>query len=206
MAAALDHLDQVSVFGRSLLALIVMLVLDWTFSAVHTYEEWRGESAPLWRVFGAIVGLRLPNWLGFLGFTLGLTLILWSAGLVAVTGWFPFVGHVSVPVAVGAIGFITGARLSDTLVSHWTLYAIGYRPNPGLRSTPLYVFEAALLLMTFRQGLSLSASATLCGFAWGAGPFIFVLPGLRALRAIVPPWRRTPWARWQPLPAWTKDN
>src|SRR5262249_16858129 len=37
---------------------------------VHAYEEWRGEEAPLWRVFGAIVGLWVPNWLGFLSFTL----------------------------------------------------------------------------------------------------------------------------------------
>jgi len=205
MSLALDHLDQVSVFGRSLIALIVMLALDWTFSAVHAHEEWRGESAPLWRVFGATVGLWLPNWLGFLLFTLGLTLILWSAGLVAVAGWFPFVGDVSIPTAVGAIGFLIGARISDTLISHWALYALGYRPNPGLRSTPLYVIEAAVLLVAFRQGLSLSTSAAFWGFACGAGFFILVLPMLRALQVIVPPWQRTPWARWQPLPAWTKE-
>ncbi len=203
MPAILEHLDQVSMFGRSFIALVVLLGLDWGFSAVRSYEEWRGESAPLWRVFGAIVGLWLPNWLGFMLFTLGLTFILWSAGLLAIAGWYPFIGDISVPVAVGALGFIIGARISDTLVSHWALYAAGYRPNPGLRSTPLYVLEAVILLMAFRQGISLAKSAAFWGFACGAGFFVLVLPLLRALRTIALPWQRTAWTRWQPLPAWT---
>jgi len=95
MSAILDHLGQVSIFGRSLFALVVILGLDWLFSAVHAYEEWRGEEVPLWRVFGAVVGLRLPDWLGFLLFTLGLTLLLWCVGLVAIGGWFPFIGDMS---------------------------------------------------------------------------------------------------------------
>ena len=65
MNAALDHLDQFSIFGRSSIALFLILGLDWAFSAIHAYEEWRGEEAPLWRVFGAIVGLLVPNWVGF---------------------------------------------------------------------------------------------------------------------------------------------
>jgi len=197
-------LDQVSTFGRSLIWFVVILGIDCIFSAVHAYEEWRGEGVALWRVFGAVVGLWLPNWLGFLLFTLGLTLVLWSAGLLAIAGWFPPVGDVSLPVAIGALGFIIGARISDTLVSHWGLYALGYRPNPGLRSTPLYVFEAAALLITFRQCLSLSKSAALWGFACGAGFFILVLPVMRAVRTFAVAWRRTPWAPWQALPAWTK--
>src|ERR1700761_9052081 len=130
MSAMLDHLDQVSIFGRSMFALIVLLGLDWEFSAVHAYQEWRGESVPLWRVFGAVVGLWLPHWLGFLFFTLGLTLLLWSAGLMAIAGWF--FGELSPAGSVRALGFIIGARISDTLISHWGLYALGYRPNPGL--------------------------------------------------------------------------
>jgi hypothetical protein len=56
-----DHLNQVSIFGRSFVALVIILGLDRMFSAVHAYEEWRGEEAPLWRVFGAVVGLWLPD-------------------------------------------------------------------------------------------------------------------------------------------------
>ena len=61
-------------------------------------------------------------------FTLGLTLSLWGAGLAGICGCLPLVGH-SLPATVGALGVIIGARISDTLVSHWGLYALGYRPN-----------------------------------------------------------------------------
>jgi hypothetical protein len=204
MPAILDHLDQVSVFGHSLVAFFLILGLDWAFTGIHVYEEWRGEEAPLWRVFGAVVGLWLPNWLGFLLFTIALTLLQWGAALAGIGGWLPVVGHLSLPVTVGALGFVVGARISDTLISHWSLYALGYRPNPGLKSTPLYVLEAGFILLTFWRGLSLSPSAAWWGFACGAGFFILVLPTLWVLRVLAPSWRRAPWTRWQPLPAWTK--
>jgi hypothetical protein len=200
----LDHLDQFSIFGRSSIAFFLILGLDWAFSAIHAYEEWRGEEAPLWRVFGAIVGLWVPNWAGFLVFTVGLTLALWGAGLAGICGCLPIVGH-SLPAMVGALGVIIGARISDTLVSHWGLYALGYRPNPGLKSTPLYVLEAVFIALTFWKGLSLAPCAAWTGIAVGAVVFILVLPGLRALRTILPSWARAPWVRWQPLPEWAKE-
>jgi hypothetical protein len=204
MNAVLDHLDEVSIFGRSSVALFLILGLDWAFSAIHAYEEWRGEGAPLWRVFGAIVGLWVPNWAGFLVFTVALTLALWGAGLAGICGCLPIVGH-SLPATVGALGVIIGARISDTLVSHWGLYALGYRPNPGLKSTPLYVLEAVFIALTFWKGLSLAPCAAWTGVAVGAVVFILVVPGLRALRTIWPSWARAPWVRWQPLPGWTKE-
>jgi hypothetical protein len=205
MIPVLDHLDQVSIFGRSSVAFFLILGLDWAFSAVHAYDEWRGEEAPLWRVFGAIVGLWLPNWIGFLLFTLLLTLALWGAGLAGICGCLPIVGQISLPAAVGALGLIIGARISDTLVSHWGLYALGYRPNPGLKSTPLYVIEAIFIALIFWKGLALAPGAAWTGVALGAGFFILVLPALRALRTILPFWARTHWVRWQPLPEWTKE-
>jgi hypothetical protein len=205
LAAILDHLDQVSVFGPSAIALFLILGLDWAFTAIHDYEEWRGEAAPLWRVFGAVVGLRLPNWLGFLLFTVTLTLVLWGVGLAGIAGWLPCVGHLAPHKAVGALGVLIGARLADTLISHWGLYALGYRPNPGLKSTPLYVLEAVFILLTFWHGLAVFPRAAFCGFAVGAGFFILVLPALWAWRIIAPSWRREPWTRRQPLPAWAMD-
>jgi hypothetical protein len=205
MTAILDHLDQVSVFGRSSIALVLILSLDWAFSAIHAYEEWQGEEAPLWRVFGAVVGLWLPNWVGFSLFTLALTLLLWGVGLAGIGGWLPIIGPIPLPAAVGALGAIIGARTSDTLVSHWGLYAVGYRPNPGIKSTPLYVIEAGLILLTFWKGLALAPRAAWWGFAFGAGFFILVLPALSVWRAIAPSWRRTPWIRWQPLPDWVRE-
>jgi hypothetical protein len=134
----------------------------------------------------------------------GLTLALWGAGLAGICGCLPIVGH-SLPAMVGALGVIIGARISDTLVSHWGLYALGYRPNPGLKSTPLYVLEAVFIALTFWKGLSLAPCAAWTGIAVGAVVFILVLPGLRALRTILPSWARAPWVRWQPLPEWAKE-
>jgi hypothetical protein len=205
MAAILDHLDKVSVFGPSAIALFLILGLDWVFTGLHTYQEWRGEAAPLWRVFGAVVGLRLPNLVGFLLFTVTLTLALWGVGLAGIAGWLPCVGQLAPHKAVGALGVLIGARLADTLISHWGLYALGYRPNPGLKSTPLYVLEAVFILLTFWRGLAHEPRAALCGFAIGAVAFILVLPLLWAGRIIKPSWRREPWTRWQPLPAWALD-
>src|SRR3954468_5266080 len=73
MNELLDHLNQVSVFGRSTLELVVILGLDLAFTLLHTLQEWKGSEVPLWRYFGAIVGLWIPNWLGFPSFTVGLT-------------------------------------------------------------------------------------------------------------------------------------
>jgi len=204
MTQILEHLNQVSVFGPSALAFLLILGLDWTFSALHSYQEWKGEKVPLWRVFGAIVGAWLPNWLGFGSFTLLLTLLLWGIGLAGIAAWLPIVGHVSSTVAVSALGALIGARISDTLVSHWGVYALGYRPNPGLKSTPLYVIEAIFILATFWKGLAHFPVAAWLGFACGAGLFVLVLPTLRTLRVIAG-WRREPWVRGEPIPAWTMD-
>src|SRR6185295_3216070 len=182
---------------RSSAALFIILAINWAFTALHSYQEWKGEDVPLWRVFGAIVGLWLPNWLGFLSFTLGLTLTLWGVGLAGIGGWL--IGPLREACAVGALGVLIGARLSDTLVSHWGLYALGYRPNPGLKTTPLYIIETIFILLTFWKGLALAPKAAWCGFALGAAAFILVLPALAALRVIAPPWRRERWMRWQPL-------
>lgn len=202
MTALLNHFDQVSIFGHSVVALFLILGLDWAFSAFHTYQEWRGAKAPLWRIFGAVVGVWLPNWLGFLVFTVMLTLLLWCIGLAGIAGWLPFVGHLTEPVAVGALGAVIGARISDTLVSHLGLHALGYRPNPGLSSTPLYILEAAFILPTFWKGLSLYTPTAWLGFACGAGFFILVLPVLCGVRVIAPSWKRSPWIRWRSLPEW----
>jgi hypothetical protein len=205
MAAILDYLDKVSVFGPSAVALFLILGLDWAFTAIHDFEEWRGEAAPLWRVFGAVVGLRLPNLLGFLLFTVTLTLVLWGVGLAGIAGWLPLAGHLAPYKAVGALGVLIGARIADTLISHWGLYALGYRPNPGLKSTPLYVFEAVFTLLTFWHGLALYPHAALCGFVIGAGFFILVLPTLWVVQVVALPWRHERWHPWQPLPAWAMD-
>jgi hypothetical protein len=200
----LDHLNQVSVFGRSSAWLSIIVAINFALSALHVFQEWRGSKVPLWRVFGAVVGVWIPNWLGFLLFTLTLLLLLWGIGLAGITGWIPAVGLLDLSLSVGALGTIIGARISDSIFSHWLLYGLGYRPNPGIQSTPLYIVEAIFILVTFRKGLSLVPRAACLGFALGAIFFILILPFLRTWR-LIRQWRRDAWVRGQPIPAWAID-
>ena len=198
------YLDQVSIF-ESTLALLLILGINWAFTLVHILQEWKGEEVPLWRVFGAVVGLRLPDALGFLSFTVGLCLLQWLVGLMAIAGWLPIVGPVPLWLGIGALGAVIGARLGDNVVSHWGLTGLGYRPNPGLSSTVLYTIEAVFLLWSFRKGLALDPRAAWIGSVLGAGFFVIVLPTLKLLRVVIVPWQREPWVRGQPIPAWAKE-
>jgi len=202
MDAALDHLNQISGFGRSAPLLILILGANFAITAFHSYQEWKGTGAPLWRNFGAIVGLDVPDRFGFPLFTIGLTLALWGLGLIGIAGWFPLVGSVGRGCAAGALGALIGARLSDTLVSHVLLHCVGYRPNPGLSSTPLYILEALFIAVAFHAGLAGDAKSAYAGIALGAAVFVAVLPGLWLLRRVMPAWRRDAWQRWQPVPSW----
>src|SRR3954454_11263144 len=118
MDRALDHFHQISGFGRSAPLLILVLAANFAITALHSRQEWKGAGAPLWRNFGAIVGVKIPDWLGFVGFTAGLTLILWTLALIGIAGlprWMP---------PAFALGALIGARVSDTLVSHVLLNAL----------------------------------------------------------------------------------
>jgi hypothetical protein len=205
MDQALDHFNQISGFGRSAPLLILILAANFAITALHSWQEWKGPGAPLWRNFGAIVGLRIPDPLGFLGFTAALTLTLWILGLMGIAGWLPIVGPVGNGCAAFALGALIGARLSDTLVSHLLLHFRGYRPNPGLSSTPLYVLEALFIIVAFRAGLAADPKSAWWGIAAGAIFFVLVLPALRLLRLLIPPWRREPWQREQPMPSWATE-
>ena len=182
----------------SVTALWIILLTNLVITLIHVLQEWKGEEVPLWRVLGAIAGVCVPHWLGFLSFTLGLTIVLWLAGVLGIAGLL------GVGWGVLALAFIIGGRISDCVVSHWRPYAIGFRPNPGLTSTVLYILEAAFLLWAFWKGLSAHPYAALLGLALGAGLFVGVQPGLRLLGRLLPSWRREPWMRGHPLPAWTR--
>ena len=78
------YVQGVSSLGASWLWLL--LALNWTISAIHVFEEWKGAEFPLWRAFGAVEGVYLPDWLGFASFTVGLLLILWLIGVAGIAG------------------------------------------------------------------------------------------------------------------------
>src|SRR4051794_22580786 len=161
MVEAVNHFSQVSSFGRSATALVLILAASFAMSALHSWQEWKGAGAPLWRNFGAIVGVKIPDPLGFLGFTAGLTLVLWTLALSGIAGWPRW----SAPGF--ALGALIGARVSDTLVSHVLLNGIGYRTTPGLSSTPLYILEALFLIVAFRAGLTADWASARCGIIAG---------------------------------------
>jgi hypothetical protein len=200
MDQALDHFNQISGFGRSAPLLILILAVNFAITGLHSFQEWKGAGGPLWRNFGAIVGLKIPDPLGLLGFTAALTLGLWALALIGIAGWSLWISPAF------ALGALIGARLSDTLISHVLLNALGYRPNPGLSSTPLYILEALFMIAAFRAGLAADPTSAWWGIAAGAGFFVLVLPGLWLLRLLIPAWRRERWQRGRPMPAWVTDE
>jgi hypothetical protein len=199
----LDHLSEVSLFDHSAPWLLFILFTSLAFTFIHTLQEWKGRGAPLWRNFGAVVGVCVPDWLGFLFFFLTLTAVLWLVAIVAITGNL-LTYAVQTKYTVGALGALIGARLGDTLVSHVLLYVLRYRPNPGLLSTPLYFLEAVFFILTFSKGLTAFGGFSCVGFIVGAGFFCIVLPLLRLLGIVIPSWRRDPWRRGERPPEWAR--
>jgi hypothetical protein len=199
------YADSVSLLGRSEAMPVLILVLSWAFSTVHVFEEWKGSSFPLWRTFGAIEGVHVPNWLGFLFFTVGLLLILFIVGLGAIVG-FGIRGSLTAQQGMFWMGALIGGIVSGCIFSHWIPYLAGYRPNPGIRSTVLYALEAALLLVLFWKGLSDYSPQAIIGVLLGALFFLAVWGFLVALRLCVPSWRRAPWVSGDPIPSWATTS
>jgi hypothetical protein len=180
--------------------LILILLADFAITLLHSSQEWKGAGAPLWRNFGAIVGLDISDRWGFWIFTVALTVILFAVGFTGIVG-------LPIPQATGvALGGLIGARLSDTLVSHILLHCLGYRPNPGLSSTPLYVFEALFIAWIFRESLAAAPGYAALGFGFGVLAFVAVLPLLRVARMFFPARERPSWQPWQPIPPWAAAN
>lgn len=176
--------------------LVLILAADFAITLLHSYQEWKGAGAPLWRNFGAIVGFRVPDGFGFFGFSVVLTLTLFIIGFIGITGLF---GPGATAFALGAL---IGARVSDTFVSHVLLHAIGYRPNPGLSSTPLYILEALFIAWFFQASLAAAPVWAFRGLDAGIAAFVVVLPTLWGLRFIFPACQRPRWHPWQPMPQW----
>jgi len=200
--SSLEYFGTISSLGPSALALTSVLAADIAFTGVHIWQEWRGEKFPLYRAFGAIVGLWFPRWAGFLLFTVILAVVQWAIGIVAYASYLPFPGMLPTAVGVCALGAVLGARLGDSIISHWVVSLVSYRPNPGLSSTALYTLEAVLIFICFRGGLALDPIAAWKGFALGFLLFLSVIPILAVLRAVIEPWQRERWVRGEQVPDW----
>lgn len=200
MNEATNYLSEVSLFGASAPALLIILTVNLILTLVHSFQELRGR---LWRYFGAIAGIHISDKVGFLLFFVGLTVTLGTLGITGITGQFFFL--FSTPTfSIFALGFIIGGRLSDTLYSHVRLHRQGFRPNPGLTTTRYYIAEAIILIVVFSPGLMDEYILGIFGFGAGWLLFFVVLPTIRFLRIIIKPWQREKWVAGEKMPAWAK--
>jgi hypothetical protein len=174
--------------------LAIVQIIDLAFTFLHSLQEREGR---LWRYFGAIVGVKIPDAFGQVVFFGGLTISLWVVGLLGITGTVLW----QTAVAAGCLGAIIGCRLSDSLFSHILLNNAGYRPNPGLSSVPLYFVEALGLVVVFYPTIRIHAVAVLIGFIIGALAFYIIIPVLKMIGPLVfEPIK--PWQKGTPQPKW----
>jgi len=204
-----DYLGEVSWLGAPAPVLAVLLILgvDLLLTLVHVVQEFKGR---FWNYFGGIAGVRVPDWLGFALFSIGLTLLLWSLAFAALAGGLsPFI-DVPDRWSMACLGAIIGGRIADGFFSHIRLDRAGYRPNPGLESVPYCFAEAAALAVLFAPGLRMHALWALAGVAAGVLFFWSVLPGFRLIRRItmrsVPGHARDPWIPGEPRPDWASQR
>jgi hypothetical protein len=201
MNSSLDYFKLISIFGRFPQVLGIMLAANIAFTGIHIWQEAKARP-PLYRVFGAVAGFWFPGWIGFFVFTVLLPMSLFALGIIAYAGWLPFLGVHPVSLGVLALGAVLGARLGDSIISHWTIFLRGYRPNPGLSSTVLYALEAIVIFAAFQPGFALDRSAAWRGFAIGFLTFLLVIPLMMLFRKLIKSWQRERWIRGMGIPDW----
>ena len=180
--------------GATTALLAIMQVINLALTLLHSLQERKGQ---LWRYFGAIAGVKIPDVFGQIVFFAGLTLSLWAVGLMGIYGTVMW----QTPLTFGFLGAILGCRLSDSLYSHVRLNAQGFKPNPGLASVPLYLIESTALIVIFFPAIMNNTVPVAVGFVIGALAFYSVIPTLRILGPVafqkIEPWKAgTPQPRW----------
>jgi hypothetical protein len=191
-----ENLQNISILGSNskLVLLAIVQIVNLALTLIHSLQERKGQ---LWRYFGAIAGVKISDSFGQIVFFGGLTLSLWIVGLIGIYGTVTW----QMPLAFGCLGAIVGCRLSDSFYSHAKLNYEGYKPNPGLRSVPLYLVESVLLTVIFWPTVAAHPGSVTIGFVIGAFAFYSVVPTLRILGPLVFEKMR-PWKRGTPQPLW----
>ena len=180
--------------SSTLIILTILQVIDLAFTLLHALQERKGQ---LWRHFGAIAGVKIPDGFGLVVFFVVLTISLWTVGLLGITGTVLW----QTPLAFGCVGGIVGCRLSDSVFSHILLNKEGYRPNPGLPSVPLYFLESLVLVVVFYPTIRVHTFPVVVGFIIGASFFYSVIPTLRIIgRSVFE--SIEPWQKGSPQPKW----
>jgi len=174
-------------------ALILLQIADWALTLGHSVEELKGRLADY---FGAIAGVRIPAWVGVVFFFAGLTGVLWVVGAIGIVGTYSWPNRCTVAM----LGLLMGCRVADGLFSHVLLHVKGFRPNPGLKTTPLYFAEAVLLCAVFAESLRQYLVSAIVGFLLGALMFYSIFPLLRHYGSQL--WPAQPaWQAGSPRPA-----
>jgi hypothetical protein len=156
----------------SITVLILLQLADAALTLAHSIEELKGRLADY---FGAIVGVRIPAWIGVVFFFAVLTAMLWLVAAIGIAGSSIWPNCFTIAM----LALLVGCRVSDGLFSHLLLHAKGFRQNPGLKTTPLYFIEAVLLCLIFRNRLFNYPVSAIVGFLFGAAAFYLILPVLR---------------------------
>lgn len=198
--------------------LLILLLINLFLTALHSYQEFRGR---LWRYFGAIEGVFFPNWLGWILFTLFLTVTLWAFGFLAfgsvllaaaltIPSLAPFtkvtlpVVDCTLPVSTVFVGLIVGGRISDTIFSHRRLNDMGFKPNPGLESTAYYLIETGVILVLFAPALFTNPGQFALGFAPAFAFFVVARPVTCRPLELFKCLKHDPWIPGEELPAWAR--
>jgi hypothetical protein len=191
-----ENLQNIWVLGSSytLVSLAFLQIIDLAFTLLHSLQERKGQ---LWRYFGAIAGVKIPDSFGQVVFSGGLTLSLWIVGLLGITGTVLW----QTSLAFGCLGAIIGCRISDSLFSHILPNNAGYRPNPGLPSVPLYFVEVLVLVVVFYPTMRIHTFPVLIGFIIGALAFYAVIPTLKTVGPLAFE-RIKRWEKGSPQPTW----
>jgi hypothetical protein len=190
------NLQNIWIFGSgyTLAILAILQIVDLALTLLHSLQERNGQ---LWRYFGAIAGVQIPDSFGQIAFFGGLTISLWIVGLLGISGSVLW----QTPLAFCCLGAIIGCRISDGWFSHIALNNAGYRPNPGLSSVPHYFAEVVVLLIVFYPTIRTQIFPVLIGFIIGALAFYAVIPSLRVVGPLVfEPIE--PWRKGAPQPKW----
>ncbi|WP_426440827.1 hypothetical protein [Bradyrhizobium genosp. P] len=178
----------------TLIILAVLQIIDLALTLRHSLQERKGR---LWRYFGAIAGVKIPDGFGQVVFFGGLILSLWVVGLLGITGTVLW----QTPLAFGCLGAMIGCRISDSLFSHILPDNAGYRPNPGLQSVRSYFIEVLFLVGLFYPTLRMHSFPVLAGFIIGALFFYAIIPVLKTVgRLVFAP--IAPWRKGDPQPEW----
>ncbi len=134
---------------------LVLLAISPITSWLHAYQEIKEN---LWKYFQELIGAKItvPTILGIVTL-LVLPIILSICAQMAYWEQSKFF-----------MGILLGARIGDTLFSHW-IPSFFKKENPGLETSVIYAVESALILL-----LQLAFSWE--GFIVGFLPFLLLLP------------------------------